>query len=60
MMTNANELAKVNLGVCRLLQDYLMKYILSPEQILENNQLDLASNYEKREKDYNLDWVMIR
>ena len=54
-MSNANEMAKVNIGVCRLLQDYIVKYILSPEQILENNQLDLASNYEKREKDYNLD-----
>lgn len=55
MMSNANELAALNIGVCRLLQDYLVKYILSPEQILDNNQLDLASNYEKREKDYKLD-----
>lgn len=54
-MSNANEFAKVKMGVCGLLQEYLVKYILTPENILENNQLDLASNYEKQEKDYNLD-----
>lgn len=31
-----------------LIQDYLTKYILSPDQIFENAQLDFASFYEKR------------
>jgi hypothetical protein len=48
MKSNAKILKEINIGVCRLLQDYLLKYILSPEQILENNQLDFSSFYEKR------------
>jgi len=45
MKNNAKTLKEAKKGVCNLLQDYLTKYILSPEQILENNQLDLSSFY---------------
>ena len=55
MEVNRERLVQANKAVCRLMADYLDNYILKPENILNNLQLDFASFYERREREYELE-----
>ena len=42
-------------GAAALIADYIAQFILKPNNILDNQQLNFASFYEMREKNYGLD-----
>lgn len=42
-------------GAAALIADYIAQFILKPNNILDNLQLNFASFYEMREKNYGLD-----